>query len=309
MATPAPIDRLRQAVASAAQQVRSPTAEPPRPQPAPGDLYVLGTVGDAAIEWLVVREHPDEPQLVLLAPTDDFPLVGLADEVLPLELVGRPLVVRCGEACWVPAVACPDRLRTGMLPEGAVLQIRRNLAMAARGASPAARAGLADADPEYLTWISTVSRTREALQRRADCGECGANTVIPVGRFSPTPPANLAVEPPLTLAASPGGLMYALGRALDDSCLGYWECEAARGTRFLLTADTEGVRVTWLGNVDIAPPRLTALGLEGRTEAAWQPGSKPDHFHAAGLFPWIDGQVTFTLDGETDTPRSWTIRL
>src|SRR5262245_21580799 len=59
MATPDRLDRLRLAMTAAAESLaREPALgdDQSRP-PAPGDLYVFDSAGDAALEWLVVREH------------------------------------------------------------------------------------------------------------------------------------------------------------------------------------------------------------------------------------------------------------
>src|SRR5262249_27247223 len=94
------MERLRRAVADASRRLecQSEHRHEMLPRPAPGCLYVFGTPVDAGIEWLVVRPHPDDPGLVLLAPADDFPLVGRSDVPLKPEFIDRPLTVRCGES-------------------------------------------------------------------------------------------------------------------------------------------------------------------------------------------------------------------
>src|SRR4051794_3794844 len=118
MATAGSIDRIRKAIADAAEKLaRQPVQAVGRDTPAPGDLYVFDAGEDVGLEWLVVRLHPDDPGLLLLAPADDFPLIGTPDVALPRELVGRPLSVRCGETDWFPASLCAPRLRVGAVPE------------------------------------------------------------------------------------------------------------------------------------------------------------------------------------------------
>src|SRR5205823_2069089 len=47
----------------------------PKP-PAPGDLYRFHLDTGSEPEWLVVRAHPDDLQLLLTVPVDPFPLAG-----------------------------------------------------------------------------------------------------------------------------------------------------------------------------------------------------------------------------------------
>lgn len=308
MANPTLMDKLRQAIASRARQVAPPqTVEVARPRPASGDLYVLGTAEDAAVEWLVVREHPDDPNLILLAPADDFSLAGASDEILPVEVIGRPLVVRCGESCWVPAAACPERLRVGTLSEEAVRLVRRHLAAVARGESMAGDSGQDDADPDYVAWMELVARSREGVQRREDDRAADEGTLILVGQFSPTPPSDWAPKPQLSLAAkSSGPLLAALDSALAAAEPRFQELDV-QGSRLLLAADADGVRVAWTGQNGSGPPPLTAQGLVGQVEANWMPGAEPGRFRADTCFPWVDGQVAVTIG--TEPHQLLTIRL
>src|SRR5262245_39736977 len=104
MAAVSSMERIRIAIADAAEKLaRQRVQAVGRDAPAPGDLYVFDAGEDVGLEWLVVRFHPDDPGSLLLAPADDFPLIGTPDVALPPELVGRPLSVRCGETDWFPA--------------------------------------------------------------------------------------------------------------------------------------------------------------------------------------------------------------
>src|SRR5262245_60598791 len=122
MATHDRMERLRRAVADASRRLeyQSEHRHNRSACPIPGDLYVFETPVDAVIEWLVVRPHPDDSALLLLAPVDDFPLVGRSDVPLKPEFIDRPLTVRCGEAGWVPATACLVHLHVGAVPDEAV---------------------------------------------------------------------------------------------------------------------------------------------------------------------------------------------
>ena len=88
--------------------LESPRLVSDRSNPAtPGDLYVFTIAMDAAVEWLVVQEHPDDSDHLLMVPADDFPLAGTSNVVLPHDLVGRPLTARCG--C---SLCCRGAVRT-----------------------------------------------------------------------------------------------------------------------------------------------------------------------------------------------------
>src|SRR4051812_7005429 len=105
MSTPPREERLRQACAAAAERLaRSREQAGPRAgPPGPGDLYVFPLDVEAALEWLVVLEHPDDRGLLLAVPADDFPLAGTPDVAVAREQAGRPLTVRCGEGLWLSA--------------------------------------------------------------------------------------------------------------------------------------------------------------------------------------------------------------
>ncbi len=159
MATPGAADRIRSAIAEAARKL----AEQAGPSighdtPVPGDLYVFEAGEYVGLEWLVVRFHPDDSSMLLLAPVDDFPLAGTPDLILPSDSVGRPLTVRCGETDWFPASLCESRLRVGAIPEKILGLVRQRLADFARGRSLGAGDPSIDLDPEYEEWIGEVAQ-------------------------------------------------------------------------------------------------------------------------------------------------------
>ena len=182
MATTDRMDRVRRAMTEAAESLaREPALgdDQSRP-PTPGDLYVFDSAEDAALEWLVVREHPHDRDLLLVAPADDFPLAGTPDVMLPHELVGRPLTARCGEALWLPRGWCAPRLRVGTLPQEALSLVRRRLADLSRGrASGNDDQRQSDLDPEYEYWIGLVEQSRELLQRRVDQALVNLGEMVP----------------------------------------------------------------------------------------------------------------------------------
>jgi hypothetical protein len=137
-----------------------------------GQLYIFDT-GDIGSEWLVVRSHPDDPSIFLLVPVDDFSLVGTPDLVLPQEIVGRPLVVRCGESDWFPAKICESHLLVGTVPEEMLKLVRQQLADLSRlGTVPTCQRLTnridTDLDPEYEEWITEVARARNQLLAKAE---------------------------------------------------------------------------------------------------------------------------------------------
>lgn len=130
----------------------------------PGDLYVFDIEETLAVEWLVVRSHPDEPGLVLMVPVDDFPLVGPADiDLWPFEEINRLMIVRCGQAVWLPIRCC--EVKTDFIREEPLLAVRRMMAALARGkiTTPPAKTKV-DADPAYHEWMALISRSREKLR-------------------------------------------------------------------------------------------------------------------------------------------------
>jgi hypothetical protein len=137
--------------------------------PTPGDLYVFPLGADAALEWLVVRAHPDDHNLLFLVPADGSPLAGTPDVPLPHDLVRRPLTVRCGEGLWAPALHLQPGFRVGVLPAEALRLVRQKVGDLARGrVTGTEEQRRADGDPEYEDWLGRVERARERLQAEMD---------------------------------------------------------------------------------------------------------------------------------------------
>ncbi|HVA49612.1 MAG TPA: hypothetical protein VNH11_24820 [Pirellulales bacterium] len=306
-------ERLRQAIVEAAARLEATAQEPARASggPAPGDLYVFETPVEAAIEWLVVRFHVDDPAIVLLAPADDLPLAGQCDVGLWPEFLDRPLTVRCGESAWLPATMCADYLRVGMVPEEAAAEVRRVIAGLARGNMPNDPVReCAEADPEYMAWLDEVARARQAL---ADRGKpqppTGEGPVLQLDELGRAPPSWLvAVEPDLALAASAGaGLTADRRESRAPASLRWAEVPLRTGGALVLAADAGGVRVGWRGAKDVAPPQLTGFGSAGKQVAVWTNGERPDFHRAEPDFVWLDGQVI--LQAGNGNPQTVTVRL
>ena len=119
-----------------------------------GDYFVLPSPKDVAVEWMVVRFHPDDSDLVLVVPCDDFFLIGTPD----VKIGGKTF--RCGQNHWLPRTILTEQC--GTFPDGVVKQVRNKLAQIARGNFKHSRP-IDDFDPEYEQWIDDVAKTREML--------------------------------------------------------------------------------------------------------------------------------------------------
>uniref|UniRef100_A0A7C4QQ30 Uncharacterized protein n=1 Tax=Schlesneria paludicola TaxID=360056 RepID=A0A7C4QQ30_9PLAN len=205
MAIPRPSEKLRTAIAAAAESLSRSLGRiaADRPVPSPGDLYVFD-VGrdDVGVEWLVVRVHPDDSEMYLVVPVDDFPLAGTPDLVLPEDRVGRPMIVRGGEADWFPRSLFTPKFRVGALPDDVLLLVRKLMADLARGRVAAPADPTVDGDPEYEDWLADVAQARENLLARAEL-----LSVVPCPEPAATTAAVAAAE--FVLAAEPGGGFFA----------------------------------------------------------------------------------------------------
>ncbi len=136
-----------------------------RPPTEPGDLYVFPPGGAAALEWLVVRPHPDDAGLLFVVPVDDYPRAGTPDVALAAEVAGRPRAARCGQGLWIAADRFEERHRAGRLADEALRLVRQKLADLARGritSSDEQRA--ADDDSDYAGWMEDVEAARQRLE-------------------------------------------------------------------------------------------------------------------------------------------------
>jgi hypothetical protein len=260
------------------------------------------------IDWLVVRPHPDDSSLVLLAPADDFPFAGRSDVPLKPEFTDRPLTVRCGETIWISASVCREHLQVGTVPHEAVSEVRQKLAALARGQiADVPGAARVDADPEYLAWLGQVAIARESLERRVEPASVDRGLVLSFQQFTSKRPTHFPAEPQLSLAANSGGpLLAALAESLASDVPRYSEMVLRSGATLSLTADAIGIRVWWSGPADAKPPKLSATGPSGRIVATWVLIQAELH-RADPAFPWVDGQIMLELEGEH--PEAVTVRL
>lgn len=294
-------DRIREAARAAAQRLaKSGVAEGTEREAAPGDLFVFGGEGELALEWLVVRFHPDDSTLLLLAPVDDFPLVGTPDLVLDAADFGRTLTVRVGETDWVPARCCVARLRVGTLSEHALGLVRGRLADLARCRMLASSDPSVDFDPEYESWLEAVRHARQSIVARAERLNSRSGEVIPLSRFHREPPSPLRSECEYALAAESGGPLL---NELSEEVAGgeaptYLEIPDVPGGTLVLIADDSGLRPVWHGPMNAAPQLAgqNVMGEEVRVEWISGPGGRL-HRTSEGL-PWIDGRVIFRVGTE-----------
>ena len=124
----------------------------------PGDLCVWPhTDPTVLIEWLIVREHPDDPTVILTVPVDDCPLVGTVD----VQLDDR-LVARCGESAWIPQDRFRAEWRVRRVDPGDLAAVRSMLAGLARGKLPGGHGD--ELDPEYADWMAGIERCRAEIE-------------------------------------------------------------------------------------------------------------------------------------------------
>lgn len=268
-----------------------------RALPSPGDFYVFDTGDEVGIEWLVVRAHPDDPDLILLAPIDDFPLAGTPDLVLPVE---RPMTVRCGQTDWFPKSLFTQRLRVGTIPDDVIALVKRRLADLARGRAITPTDPSVDFDPEYEDHMDNVEKARLTLlgraERNADTppNELRAN-VISIGSMDNFKFESTADSPEFALAAEDGSeLLTDMERAIRQS-MGdkIHEVPNMPGGKLFLIINDMGLRAAWDGPPDMAPV-LKSRGFSGEELcASWKRfGPESDRHLTNVIFPYVDGRLT-----------------
>ncbi len=144
---------------------------PPDDQlPSPGEVFIFKIYKNDSLglEWLVVREHVDDPTMVFVVPlSDENPMVGSPDIILePLKPpFGGGEIARCGEGMYIPKdVLCKHAIRIGRAPVDAV---RMTLAQMARGKLfSTSEQRSADCDPEYESYMDEIRSERRFLEKK-----------------------------------------------------------------------------------------------------------------------------------------------
>lgn len=131
-----------------------------------GDVFVIKTDVEAAIEFMVVRELFDDKSLVLMVPMDDaHPFVGPPDFDFPKSIAGRPLIARCGQTFWMPKKSLLEKEgychKVFSVSKRALSLVRAKIAKLARGMNyvPDEQLNM-DCDPNYEDWIQLVTKAR-----------------------------------------------------------------------------------------------------------------------------------------------------
>lgn len=258
----------------------------------PGALFVLPTSSPAAVEWLVVRAHPDDPETVLLVPVDECPLAGPADLRWARYETSRPRTARCGQALWVSAPSLAWERQAGKLEPPLVAAVQEQLSGLARGESVVDDGQRSTAwDPDYEDWCGYVEQAREDAVRRLDrpllCHDWSS--------LAAQPPAGLVAPPPLALAAESSDALESLLEQATQSALDNIRYLAVGGFpgRLVLQVGLDGVCALWQG---AAPPSLWGTTGDGKhTAAHWQPLADGTSLQSLPLFPWIAGQLTLRI--------------
>ena len=130
-----------------------------------GELFVFKVTAPIGIFWLAVRFHPDDPNLVLLVPADDFFMFGGNDLVVMPPIEGMPLTVRCGHSIWIPVetthwIPCKQKVSEETLKE-----VKFKIAHLARGI---AVENEDDNDPNYQSHLKEIAQSCAEVQKQTN---------------------------------------------------------------------------------------------------------------------------------------------
>ena len=197
----------------------------------PGDLIVIPT-DTAVIHWLIVKAHPEDPQILFAVPADDNPETGPADVRVPAEHPWGPVTLRCGFGLWVEADLLDPPRRAGVMREEVLGPVQVVLGQLAAGTyRPTPEQAVLDFDPDYMAWLGEVEESREAASRwleatgrvcRWDEMEAEAPAILRPYADRIVPPT-VGAGPP-RLAAEGGGPVGHIARRPIDADRPRWLC-------------------------------------------------------------------------------------
>lgn len=157
---------LRERSCAVARDRELPDATSSHP-PAPGDVYVLGSMRELPVEW-VLLEHRDFDESWLAVPADTHPAAGPGDLRIPSSDATGPLVLRCRHATPLSPHLLVDGRWTGAIGPEIVEEALHTHRAHRRGLldpPPSARE-TAD-DREYRDWERKVPAAATEAVRNA----------------------------------------------------------------------------------------------------------------------------------------------
>jgi hypothetical protein len=262
----------------------------------PGDLVVI-PADASVIQWLIVKRHPDDRQLLFAVPADDNPEIGPADVSIPDEHPWGPATCRCSFGLWVEADLLDPPQRAGRVDEEVLGPVRSVLGQLAAGTLKVTpEQAILDSDPDYVAWLAELEKSREAAMAwLAEVGQvCRSQeleTEAPplLGRFLEwIVPAG--ISPGLAYAAEGGGLRGRISRRLADALAPRW-LQLSESDGLYLVTGADGVRVVWVGTSG-KPPRVQC-GDQGEFRSCkW---SRHGEVSVSEVLPWMEGRVTLRI--------------
>ncbi len=222
-------EELRLATGKAAARVgeeRAASASREGRRSQPGDRFVLAETRAYPVEWAFLERGRADPDLALVAPVDDHPLIGSRDVAVSVE---GAAALRCGLATWLDARALDPEQRVGVLGDEVLERARDKISEVIAGTlRPTTSEREMDAGPEYLGWLRMLAEARTTLPGRPRSAisdafwESEPSIVVPFKRPEERQPS-AGVSPPwrdlrvayalaATFVAATVGLSFWIGR-------------------------------------------------------------------------------------------------
>lgn len=235
--------------------------------PALGDLYAFAETAAEGIEWALVLQNLDDPDLWFAVPFDQYPQVGTWDvEVSELTDAG-PGTLRCGRGIWVPVDDLETSDRSGFLEPTDVRAAQERLAAMVEGTAVEPRWHVDD-DPDYEEWLGEVELASDRLEQyfRAAVRTLSIKDITTDWTLA----AGVRLNRPVSLAADSEGL----GAAPKEPILplpGAVLASDLPGT-LAVVRDEEGLRLLYYATApeETPPPIRVRQGEFGRV-AEWSP--------------------------------------